>query len=150
MSVKYVQGNILDLIDTGEFNYVLHGCNCFHTMGAGVAKVLANKYPEVVTADRATVIGDPNKLGSFTVAKINNALSIVNLYTQYSYGRYKQHFSYQAYANALRSLCIKVLMPRDKILMPKIGVGLGGGDWDKIKGITASVMQGQNVTVCYL
>jgi len=34
-----------------------------------------------------------------------------------------------------------------KFAMPKIGAGLGGGDWNKIKGIIEDVFKHENLTV---
>ena len=39
--MKVVKGNIFDLAEQGEFDVVVHGCNCFCTMGKGIA------YPKI-------------------------------------------------------------------------------------------------------
>lgn len=39
MIVNYIKGDIVALFLEG--NIIAHGCNCFHTMGSGVAGQLA-------------------------------------------------------------------------------------------------------------
>ena len=31
-------GNLLQLADDGVFDVIVHGCNCFNEMGAGISK----------------------------------------------------------------------------------------------------------------
>ena len=45
--MKIINGDIIKLAP--EFDVVIHGCNCFHKMGAGVAKLIAKNFPEGVT-----------------------------------------------------------------------------------------------------
>lgn len=40
MAITYVVGDLLDLALKGEFNVIVHGCNCNCTMNSGVAKAL--------------------------------------------------------------------------------------------------------------
>ena len=53
------------------FDVVIHGCNCFNTTGAGVAKQIKLQYPEAYQADKLTIKGDKGKLGSYTQAETN-------------------------------------------------------------------------------
>lgn len=52
--MKVVKGNIFDLAEQGEFDVVVHGCNCFCTMGKGIAKEVKTRYPWVYGADLKT------------------------------------------------------------------------------------------------
>ena len=36
--MNIVKGNLVTLALAGEFDVIIHGCNCFNTMGSGVAK----------------------------------------------------------------------------------------------------------------
>jgi|APSaa5957512493_1039668.scaffolds.fasta_scaffold585837_1 hypothetical protein len=36
--MKYLKGNLLDLFDQKVLDIMVHGCNCFHTMDAGIYK----------------------------------------------------------------------------------------------------------------
>lgn len=132
--LKHVKGNLLDLAEAGEFDVVVQGCNCFNTMGGGIAREIRERYPWVAEVDAQTKRGDYNKLGSWTEAtvKINNEhqFSIINAYTQYNMSTGEDVFEYTAFQLILQKL---VRAYGDKrIGLPYIGMGLAGGDKDII------------------
>lgn len=117
---------------TADEEIIIHGCNCFNTMGAGFAKQVKQRCPEAYQADLATGRGDRNKLGRFTygVCK-NNGILIINAYTQYNLG---SNFDLEAFTIAM--INIFMTFEKNKVFaMPKIGSGIGGGDWDEIEKI---------------
>jgi len=138
MIIQTIKGSVIDLAAmTDEFDLLLHGCNCFNTMGSGVAKAIADKWPGVVEADNRTDKGDVYKLGSYTTYVTDTGLIIVNAYTQYHYGRKDKYFEYSAFDQVLRGLEDEYNSPfrfsrASRVLAPKIGSGLGGGDWEVI------------------
>lgn len=130
--MKIIKGNLLDLADEGNFDIIVHGCNCHNTMGSGIARQIAERYPQAYAADCATVKGDYNKLGTFTKSATHKFV-IVNAYTQYNYN--KQHhkedlFEYISFALILQKLVHTVGDCR--FGFPMIGMGLAGGDRGKI------------------
>ena len=66
-----IRGNLITLAKQGEFDIVAHGCNCFCTMGAGIAKSIKQSFPEAYAADSCTKKGDKRKLGTCTYADIS-------------------------------------------------------------------------------
>ena len=47
--IKYIDG---DLVKEAElFDVIAHCCNCFCTMGAGIAPQIKNKFPDAYVAD---------------------------------------------------------------------------------------------------
>ncbi|AUE22994.1 phosphatase [Citrobacter phage CF1 ERZ-2017] len=67
MIKQYIDGDIVKIFLEGH--NIAHGCNCFHTMGAGVAGQLAKAYPPILAIDKSeTFLGDTEKLGTFTQA----------------------------------------------------------------------------------
>lgn len=42
--MKYVKGDLIKLALAGEFDVIAHGCNCFCTMGAGIAPQMASAF----------------------------------------------------------------------------------------------------------
>lgn len=148
--IEYVKGDLLK----SDCDIILHGCNCMHTMGAGIAKQIAEVYPEAYEADKTQSIrGDRNKLGDFTLAKSVNPfiekknVVIVNCYTQYDYGRDRNKV-YADY-NAIKSVMekIKITFPFGKIGMPKIGCNLANGDWNRVEHIINSIFRDRTVYV---
>lgn len=84
-----IQGDLLEMFDSGELDYILHGCNCFHTMGAGIAASISAAYPQAYDADCKTSRGDPAKLGTISRACVvinNKVRTICNCYTQWNTG----------------------------------------------------------------
>lgn len=144
--METVEGNLLHLAKKGEFNVIVHGCNCFHEMGAGIAKQIRKQFPKAYEADLETEFGDRNKLGIYSYAKIKN-LIIINAYTQYRYGGRKP-VNYAAIKKVFK------LIARDfsyeRIGIPKIGAGLAKGDWKKIKAIIEKETKGVDITVVIL
>lgn len=137
--LKRVKGDIIKMADEGQFNIIVHGCNCQNVMGSGIAKQLRNRWPSVYDADlkaskdwRVPVA----KLGNFsfatTVSKLSNKVTIINAYTQLHYlPRGIDHFEYESFYLILRKLEI-VCMSGVTIGFPYIGMGLAGGDPDRI------------------
>lgn len=142
-----ITGDLLQLADDGKFDVIAHGCNCFCTMGAGIAKQIRIKYPEAYQVDKITKSGDRNKLGTITYA-VNGNLTIVNCYTQYNYGPGKVNIDYNALRKCLKE--IKKQFTGKRIGLPAIGCGLAGGDYDKLVPIIEEELKDEDVSMVLL
>jgi len=141
MTLLHTKGNLLDLAEQGKFDIIVHGCNCFNTMGSGIAKEIRARYPqayEIDTAYHQALCLDYEcnwgleKLGNYTEAT-NDAetFTIVNAYTQVNFmPRDIDHFEYDSFALILRKLAAR--FPDKRFGFPYIGMGLAGGDKDRI------------------
>lgn len=147
--IKEVKGDLIEAFKKGDVNVIAHCCNCFHTMGAGVAKAIAKAFPEALEEDRKTLYGDKHKLGQYSVAHTKHG-SIYNLYGQYRYGRDKQHLDYEALRYSLIEMSASLYPSGVKIGLPRLGCNLAGGDWSIVKGIIEETLEGFDVTVYYL
>lgn len=141
---KVIVGDIVEIVKNNPEIVVVHGCNCFHTMGAGVARKLSKAFPMVLNADRKTKYGDQFKLGTYSATKIPNRSIIVNAYTQYKYGNGIK-VDYNSIREVFKS--IKRDFGDSPIYYPKIGSGLGGGDWSIIKDIIDEELEGCDHTL---
>ena len=65
-----ITGDLLSFADRGDFDVIIHGCNCQCQMGAGIALAIKTKYPAAYAADCETGKADRNKLGSFSYAEV--------------------------------------------------------------------------------
>ncbi len=122
-------GNLLQKAIDGEFDVIIHGCNCFHAMHGGIARHIAKIFPEADQADRATKFGDKNKLGTYseaTVVRNGNTFVIINAYTQFDCEPDQDNFEYEKFPQLL--LSIKEKYGHLRIGMPLIGCGLAGGN----------------------
>ena len=73
--MKIVRGDLIELAKAGNFDVIIHGCNCQCRMGRGIALSIKQEFEEAFLADFMTEIGDRTKLGNFT---INN--QSINIY----------------------------------------------------------------------
>ena len=76
--------------------------------------------------------------------KINNKI-VINAYTQYNYSSHKPQLDYFALGTVLEQ--IKQDFPNYKIIMPKIGAGLAGGNWDIISSIIEQIFPNSIIDV---
>jgi O-acetyl-ADP-ribose deacetylase (regulator of RNase III) len=126
--LKHTKGNLLDLAEAGEFDIIVQGCNCFNTMGGGIAREIAERYPMCQEIDRLTERGDHMKLGNWT--EFTGKFVIINAYTQYNMSQGTDVFEYTAFQLILEKL---LFVHGDKrIGFPYIGMGLAGGHKDTI------------------
>lgn len=128
--MNIVKGDLLDMGKNVEFDIIMHGCNCFNTMGGGIAYQIANRFPDARLADEETVRGDAGKLGTYTIG-MDGRLVILNCYTQYGMSRDgKDVFDYLAFERVLEKIAYR--FGKWRIGLPLIGMGLAGGDAERI------------------
>lgn len=128
--MKTVKGDLLAMGKANEFDIIVHGCNCFNTMGSGIAAQIAQKFPDAKLADDETIRGDAGKLGTYTIG-MNGRLVIINAYTQYGTSKNGEDvFDYHAFKRVLDKLAYRFGIWR--FGFPMIGMGLAGGDKEKI------------------
>ncbi|MFH2059998.1 MAG: macro domain-containing protein [Pseudomonadota bacterium] len=143
--MKIIKGDLIQLAITGQFDVIIHGCNCFCSMGAGIAKQIKEHFPQAYQADLDTTPGDRQKLGNFScvqVKKGGNFFTIVNGYTQYNHSGSGPLVDY----DAVEQLFIKIKKEYTglKIGFPKIGAGLAKGDWNIISKIIDATLKGED------
>lgn len=135
------------LLNIEEKTIILHGCNCFHIMGAGIARYLRTHYPQIYEVDKTTPYGSRKKLGTVSYAVISPELIIGNCYTQFNiYGENgKPPAVYPAISKCLRDAVSKY--PDYHFRLPKIGCGLAGGDWDLVEKMYLEELSSVSYTV---
>lgn len=150
--IHYVKGDLL----ASDCAVLIHGCNCFNVWGAGIARQMRDKYPEAYAADvRATERnGTKWKLGSFSDALARDGKVILNLYSQYDYGRGEVYANYRAIRDGLEKIHDYILLGDverfpawPKVGMPRIGAGLGGGDWNVIEDIVKNIFDVNDIYI---
>ncbi|MEM6516970.1 MAG: macro domain-containing protein [Bacteroidota bacterium] len=142
-----IKGDLIELAIGGKFDLIIHGCNCFCTMGAGIAKTIKQKFPEAYKADLQTEKGDKSKLGKISWAKSktgNGALIIVNGYTQFNWKGSGRKADYEAIREVFK--IVKKEFSGLRIGYPAIGAGLAGGDWKIISEIIKEELKDENHT----
>jgi O-acetyl-ADP-ribose deacetylase (regulator of RNase III) len=146
--MKTMQGDLLDLAARGFFDVVVHGANCQCSMGAGIAKSIRAQFPEAYEADRATPKGDRSKLGTISSALVIRGAArfhVVNAYTQFHYRGPAGRVDYDAVARTMRE--VRLHFGGKRIGYPKIGAGLGRGDWSRLSAIIEECLAGEDHTL---
>jgi len=147
--MKIVEGDLIEMGKNGDFDVIVHGCNCFHCMGAGIADTIAKEFPQAMMIDQSTLYGDENKLGtlSWTTLDRKPPLVIVNAYTQYEYTRNKVDVDYDALRECFKAIKKEFGGNGNRIGYPLIGAGLAGGDWNVISKIIDEELDGEDHTL---
>ena len=135
-----------DLVkDAHMYDAITHGCNCFNTMGAGIAAQIAKAFPDAAKIDKLTIEGDFNKLGTlgYTIEECNEKMVyIINSYTQYYPG---PNFDLDAIKLCFRK--INHIFKGKHVGIPLIGAGIAGGDWKEISEVIKKETPNIKITV---
>ena len=143
--IKYIDGDLVR--DAENYDVIVHCCNCFCTMGAGIAPQIKNKFPEAYAVDCETKAGDVNKLGTITHT-VTTKPTIVNIYSQYgTRGRQKGEIDldYDALRKGLQ--LTKDKFSGKRFGFPYIGTGLAGGDEKIVLKMIEDIFIGEYVTL---
>jgi O-acetyl-ADP-ribose deacetylase (regulator of RNase III) len=146
--MKTVKGDLIKLAKQGVFDVIVHGCNCFNIMGAGIAAQIAKEFPEAYQADEEAFESKTNRLGDFSAAYIPKrddmvkSLCVINAYTQLYPGPCA---SYRAIIDVFERLSVSIHKD-SKIGIPAIGCGIGGLDWDEVSRMIDATMPHHDLT----
>ena len=137
-SIQFVRGNLLDAPYP-----IIHGCNARGAFGRGVAGAIRKRWPPTHEAYTYAIREMGVGLGNVVWCQVymgNKRADVLvgHCITQASYGAKGMHVDYEALET-----CLKAVDGHDHpflestmcIAMPKIGAGLGGGDWKLIEAI---------------
>lgn len=136
--LKHADDNIINMIKDGQFDVVIHGCNCRNVMGSGIAKQFKDIWPGIFTADKkaSELWQIPEaKLGNFStyITTIKNKpLVFINAYTQLNFGRNKDYFEYESFYLILKKIVALFSTQNFNYGLPYIGMGNAGGDPKRI------------------
>lgn len=147
MTILYKQGNLISMLQNNEIQVLIHGCNAFCNMGAGIARHIKRAFPLAEQADNQTIRGSKAKIGSYSYAEVFSGAYVVNAYTQYSYGGMQDNFEYAVFTKLLQSIINDDKFKDKTIGIPLIGCGLAGGDIKKIIPTMVTELKNHNKDV---
>lgn len=150
MGYREVNGDLINLAKQGMFDVITHGCNCFSNMGAGIAVPMKNNFRvSSYPLESPETAGDFNKLGQIEGRPFGlisgKSVIVVNSYTQYVPNARMKPLDYEALALCMRK--INHTYKGKHIGLPKIGAGLAGGDWNRIREIIQRELVDCEITV---
>jgi O-acetyl-ADP-ribose deacetylase (regulator of RNase III) len=133
-----------DIFATEGIRAYAHGCNCAGAMGAGIAIEFKRRFPRMFEEYAARCADGRFGLGDVFVWTEEDQ-TIFNLGTQV-------HWRKKAQVSALtRSLARMVDLAEhasiERVGVPRIGAGLGGLDWPRVKKVMAEAGAKTAVTI---
>lgn len=148
MTLNYINSDIFTSLNKGDI--LLHGCNAQGVMGSGIAAQIKKRYPDCFKVYKNRV--PYTKVGS-VIWYESDSITIGNCITQAHYGRHPkvQYCSYDGIASCM----VKVReyltdAGKNEVHMPKIGAGLGNGDWNIIAPIVECQLRDFKANVYFL
>ena len=131
--VKYIKGDILNVTK----GIIVQQVNCIGVMGAGLAKQIRDKWPDIYDSYKTRIHSTENTkelLGKTFFDYVENNLFIASIFGQYYYGHQAKFTNYTALFNGLNSVAEISATYKTAMYIPKgLGCGLAGGNWDFVE-----------------
>lgn len=125
--MEIMDGDLLKIED----GIIAHQCNCRGVMGAGVARRIRRRWPQVYKEYREAYTRKQLTLGDINTVRVTENLYVVNLLGQDGYGRGSRRTDYNAVAQAFTSLHKLVEIYNKQIYIPYLmGCVNAGGKWE--------------------
>lgn len=146
--INYVTGNLLE----SEADIIGHQVNAQGVMGAGLAKQIRSRYPNVYNDYTALCKTNQNKntlMGQAQFIEVGTNKYVASLFGQLYYGRQKMQYThYPSLKAALTELREVAEEHGISVGLPKfLGCGLAGGDWEVVSKIIEEAFDGYEVTI---
>ena len=140
MSNNFHKGDILTVQSSDSI--IIHGCNAKGVMGSGMALAIKYKYPKAYETYVRDISLGYIGLGGVSwycpnVGTIDEGFTICSAITQDNYGRDPnvRYVSYDGVDSCFDEIFKTTKDYNMNYHMPKIGAGLGNGDWSVIYSI---------------
>uniref|UniRef100_A0A0G4HD65 Macro domain-containing protein n=1 Tax=Chromera velia CCMP2878 TaxID=1169474 RepID=A0A0G4HD65_9ALVE len=130
-----------DLFKQQQTQHLAHCISADCRLGKGIAKIFKDKFGGISELQQ-----QKQTAGGCALLKRSGAC-IFNLVTKEKYWQKPTYASLQSSLEALRVLAKKQDKPVTKIAMPRIGCGLDGLEWHKVRGVIEDVFQGSGISV---
>ncbi len=151
--IGFLYGNLLDF--PYGINTIAHCCNTMNVMGAGIAKQIADRFPQAKEADDECAKIGQNDLGEFSFAefqieedalphqefgKNTRNVKVYNLYTQDGIG-FGREVNYEALYRNLHLMRNALNNDPNCVLgLPyQMSSGLAGGSWEIVNAMINTI-----------
>jgi O-acetyl-ADP-ribose deacetylase (regulator of RNase III) len=130
-----------DLFNTEGIRAYAHGCNCAGAMDAGVAVAFKKRWPRMFEEYAARCADGRFHLGDvFAWSEDEPDGSSVVVYNLATQEHWKKKAKLPALTQALRKAVeMAARAGVERIGLPRIGAGLGGLDWPRVKSVLGVV-----------
>ena len=137
--MKHIKGDLLQALEDGSVDVIMHQVNCVGAMNSGIAKKIRQDYPQHFTDYTNTLakMGRDIFFGSYVCTELDDC-KIVGVAGQYHYGKDGRYTNYSA---LVKAICDFLENHDDRVIgLPKyIGCGLGGGDWNIVEQLLIDI-----------
>ena len=166
-----IEGDLIKLAQTGNFDVIAHGCTCLSTQKAGLAPQMVKAFGtdkfkmevegkgiyKLGCIDYETFQQEKEEFGGKWVRYpdeenflTGKQLTVCNAYTQYSYGRnhldgVSKPLDYEALTLCMRKM--NYTFKGQTIGLPAIGCGLAGGDFNIVREIIKKELKDCNIII---
>lgn len=131
--------NILESDD----DIIVHQVNCMGVMGAGLARSIKDRWPEVFDSYLRFLSSTDEPLGRAQFVHTDDGRIVVNMFAQHFYGRGKRYTDYEKFHAAMVEIRRSAEQYNYSVAIPYyIGCGLAGGNWKIINQIIADTFNG--------
>lgn len=151
MGVRLIRGNLLD----SDAKYICQQVNCQGAMGAGLAKQIAEKWPNVKKEyvkfcdskkQKQDLLGDIQLVAANGGFQKKDDPLIVNVFGQFYYGHDGVYTDYSALIKAFRKM--NRLYKGERLAFPYgFGCGLAGGEWQDVEELIVKYLPDCDVTI---
>jgi O-acetyl-ADP-ribose deacetylase (regulator of RNase III) len=134
--IKYIKGDATEPVGDGQ-KIIVHISNNERKWGRGFVLALSNKWAE----PEAEFYKMKPVLGNVHLVKVTQDITVANMISQDGIiSEDNPHpIDYDTLHHCLKSVNLSAIRLGASIHMPKIGSGLGGGDWDVIEHMIEAV-----------
>lgn len=156
VQLQYRRGDATDpvLDPQGQGILLAHVCNDQGGWGRGFSGALSQRFAAAETTYRCWAAGrlpgaPAFELGQVLFVPVTPAITVAHLLAQHGYraARHPVPLDYAALSQALHRLALEAQRRASMVHMPRIGAGLGGGDWTRIAALIEQHLCRQGVAV---
>ena len=147
MNLHYVIGDATVVIPGGN-KIIAHICNDGGGWGKGFVLAVSAKWPEPEQEYRRAARTGLT-LGSIQLVQVERTLWVANMVAQHGHVSPANPVAirYDALGTCLKLLADEATALEADVQMPRIGVGLGGGSWDRIEPMLVDLASSASVSV---
>lgn len=145
MPIHELTGDATRPVQTEGSALVAHVVNDLGGWGKSFVLAISKRWPDAESDYRDWAksgrgvdnCSPPFQLGEILISKVETNLSVAHMLAQHGYigADNPTPLSYEALTQCLRKLADIAAAQNASIHMPRIGSGLGGGDWPRIRQI---------------
>jgi O-acetyl-ADP-ribose deacetylase (regulator of RNase III) len=139
MTISFYNGDLFAFPNCKAF---MHGCNTQGVMGKGIALEFKKRWPVMYKNYRKQCLANTFQ-GGDVYEWVENGVYVFNAMTQLRTGAAAQYSFIESSMEKVALRCLELSIPQ--IATPRIGAGIGGLDWDKVKPILKRIFTKKNV-----